>query len=272
VSAVERWRRELEAWAIPARILEAAPESPFGFPVAPFRTRAERAVGGPPTPTTLRALDALPQGGSVLDVGCGGGATSLPLAGRSAAVVGVDAQEDMLEGFLANARAAGMDASTVLGRWPDVAPRVPPVDVAVAGHVLYNVPDLEPFMRALVPIARRRVVFEMTDRHPLSWMNDLWLRFHEVERPAGPDAQAAVDALRELGLEAHVERWSSPPRSGGFEQRPDAIALVRRRLCLDPSRDPELEAALGERLTESDGLWSAGETDPPPLASIWFDT
>lgn len=271
MSAVERWRRELEAWAIPAGILEAAPESPYGFPVAPFRTRAERAVGAPPTPTTRWALDALPRGGSVLDVGCGGGATSLPLAGRAGAVVGVDAQQDMLDGFLASARAAGVDASTVLGRWPDVAPRVAPVDVAVAGHVLYNVPDLEPFVRALVPIARRRVVFEITGGHPLSWMNDLWSRFHAVERPAGPDAQAAVDALRELGLEPHVERWSSAPRSGGFERRSDAIALVRRRLCLDPSRDPELEAALGERLTESDALWSAGETDPPPLASIWFD-
>ena len=36
-----------------------------------------------PTPTTRRALEALPEGGSVLDVGVGGGATSLPLAGRA---------------------------------------------------------------------------------------------------------------------------------------------------------------------------------------------
>ena len=92
----------------------------------------------------------------MLDVGCGGGATSLPLAGRAGVLVGVDAQEDMLEGFLANARAAGVDAEAVHGRWPDVADRVGQVDVAVVGHVLYNVADLEPFARSLAAVARRR--------------------------------------------------------------------------------------------------------------------
>ena len=53
----------------------------------------------------------------------------------------------MLEGFLANARAAGARATTIHGRWPDVSGEVSPVDVAVAGHVLYNVADLEPFVR-----------------------------------------------------------------------------------------------------------------------------
>ena len=125
----------------------------------------------------------------MLDVGCGGGATSLPLAGRAGVLVGVDAQEDMLEGFLANARAAGVEAEAVHGRWPDVADRIGQVDVAVVGHVLYNVADLEPFARSLAAVARRRVVFELTERHPLHWMNDLWLRFHDLERPEGPTAR-----------------------------------------------------------------------------------
>jgi SAM-dependent methyltransferase len=271
VSALDRWREQLAAWAIPARILEAAPESPYGFPVAPFRTRGERSSRGAATPTTLAALEALPDGGRVLDVGCGGGATSLPLAGRAGVVVGVDAQEDMLEGFLENARAAGVAAEAVHGRWPDAAPRVRPVDVAVAGHVLYNVGALEPFVRALTTTARRRVVIEITERHPLHWMNDLWLRFHGVQRPEGPDADNAVAALGELELEPVVERWTAAPRPGGFERREDAVALTRRRLCLDPARDAELEEALGERLTEVDGLWSAGLAGGQGLVTIRFE-
>lgn len=270
MSALDRWREQLGAWAIPARILEAAPESPYGFPAALFRTRGERSAGSEPTPTTVRALEALPEGGRVLDVGCGGGATSLPLAGRAGVVVGVDAQEDMLEGFLGNARAAGVAAEAVHGRWPDVADRVGPVDVAVAGHVLYNVAELGPFASAMAAAAGR-VVFELTDRHPLHWMNDLWLRFHGVERPDGPTADGAAGALMELGFRPATERWTAPPRPGGFARRADAIALVRRRLCLDPSRDGQLEAALGDRLSEAEGLWSAGPPGGQSLVTIRFD-
>ena len=262
MTAIERWKEALERWAIPPEILAASRESPYGFPTELFRARGERAAGGTgPTPTTIRALERLPDGGRVLDVGCGGGATSLPLAGRAGVLVGVDAQEDMLEGFLANARAAGARAEAVHGRWPDVADQVGPIDVAVAGHVLYNVADVEPFARGLATVAREGVIFELTERHPLHWMNDLWLRLHGVERPDGPDAAAALAALAELGLDPRMELWSAPPRGGGFEREADAVALVRRRLCLPLERDDELRAALGSRLAEREGLWSVGPPD-----------
>jgi SAM-dependent methyltransferase len=271
VTAVDRWAKELSAWAIPPEIVAAAPESPYGFPTELFRTRGERAGAEGITPTTERALEALPAGGSVLDVGCGGGATSLPLAGRAGALIGVDAQGDMLDGFLANARQAGVPtASTIHGRWPDASTDVDPADIAVAGHVLYNVADLEPFVRALAQRARRRVVLELTERHPLHWMRDLWLRFHGLTRPEGPSADDARDAIAELGFDPALERWTPAPRAGGFEERADAVALLRRRLCLSPDREGELEEALGARLQRREGLWSAGPTDQP-LVTIWFD-
>lgn len=259
MTAIDRWREQLERWAIPAEILTEAPESPYGFPTELFRSRGERAsIPADPTPTTVRALERLPDGGRVLDVGCGGGATSLPLAGRAGVLVGVDSQEDMLEGFLANARAAGVEAEAILGRWPDVADRIGRADVAVAGHVLYNVADLEPFAGSLAAVAGGRVVFELTEWHPLHWMNDLWLRFQGVERPDGPTSGEALEALTELGLDPSIEHWATPPRSGGFDRKADAVALIRRRLCLPPERDGELTVALGHRLVERDGLWSAG--------------
>ena len=44
--------------------------------------------------------------------------------------------------------------------WPDVASQAPPADVVVSSHVLYNVPDIGPFLVALHEHARRRVVVE----------------------------------------------------------------------------------------------------------------
>ena len=43
--ALDRWRQQLEGWAIPETILAAAPESPWGFPVGLFRSRARRRRG-----------------------------------------------------------------------------------------------------------------------------------------------------------------------------------------------------------------------------------
>ena len=201
VTAADRWREQLASWAIPDEIVANAPESPWGFATECFRRRGEAAPDPEPTPTTRRALEALPEGGTVLDVGVGGGATSLPLAGRAGSIVGIDQQPDMLEGFLANAAAAGVEARAVTGAWPDASADVEPADVVVAGHVFYNIPELEPFARALDAHARRRVVVELTERHPLDWMRDLW---RTLPRPR--TARRAHGGRRRRGA-----RRSGPP-------------------------------------------------------------
>ena len=212
------WARDLASWAIPPAILDAAPESPYGFPSELFARRGDRAAAGDgravPTPTTARALEALVEPGAVLDVGVGGGATSLPLAARCTRLIAVDGQIDMLEAVTARAADLGLPVTSVFGRWPDVAPDTPRAEVAVCGHVAYNVPELGDFLRALSAHARRRVVIELTESHPLSWMNDLWVRFHELERPEQPSADDAEALCGALGFDARRYR-----RHGGERLR-----------------------------------------------------
>jgi SAM-dependent methyltransferase len=238
--------------------------------VEAFRHRTEAAAARETTVSTLRALEALSTGGSVLDVGVGGGAASLPLAAQARTIVGVDASRNMLEEFAEAASARGVQAVPIEGTWPEVGARAEPADVVVCHHVLYNVQDLAPFAEALTEHAARRVVVEITDRHPWVWMNDLWMTFHGLDRPEGPTATDALAALLEAGTEARLEEWEAPPTPGGFERREDAVALVRRRLCLPSERDPEVEEALGDRLARRAGLWSAGPSDHR-LATIWWD-
>jgi hypothetical protein len=256
--AADRWAAELAAWAIPDEILAAAPESPWGFPPALFQ--APEADVGADTPSRRRALEALPHGGVVLDVGAGGGAASLPLCPPAGRLVAVDESAGMLESLAVRAAELGVGHEEVQGRWPDVAPTVPVADVVVCHHVFYNVPDLAAFALALTDHARRRVVAELTASHPLTAQAGLWRHFHGIDRPEGPTADDAVAVLREAGLDVATERFLVPPRPS--PDRAEWVAFVRRRLCLQPDRDAELDALL----PTDDALLR-----PREAVALWWD-
>src|SRR5947209_12604145 len=136
-----------------------------------FRWKPEDDAAQPVRPSRRRALEALPEGGSVLDVGVGGGASSLGLVPRAGLIVGVDPMEGMLASFEASAAAAGVPVRAVLGKWPDVADQVEPADVAVCHHAMYRVAEIEDFVTALTTHARRRVVVELSAHSPLAGLN-----------------------------------------------------------------------------------------------------
>ena len=264
-AAVERWRETLASWAIPEEILARAPESPWTFPVELFASRAEMAPRTL-TPSNRQALEALPNQGSVLDVGCGAGAASLPLASTARELIGVDTSSEMLEAFRKKAHAAGVALTSIEGSWPDVADLTPAADVVVCHHVFYNVPDLDEFALHLTDHAGRRVVAELTERHPLSNLNELWVRFHRIRRPERPTAHDAVAVLQEAGLSPDREDWIAPG-GGGFARREDLVAFVRRRLCLGPERDGEIEEAIEDVVVERNGLFGFGDR---PVVTLWW--
>jgi SAM-dependent methyltransferase len=266
VSAATRWREDLARWAIPDEILDRAPESPWHFPVKLFASRADAVQSAAPTPSNVRALDALSKAGSVLDVGCGAGAASLALASRASTLTGVDTSKEMLDAFMERAAAAELDAEAILGSWPEAADGTPPADVVVCHHVFYNAPDLATFAARLTDHARRRVVVEMTVDHPLSNINPLWLRFHDLVRPTRPTADDAVAVLREAGISPERQDWDAP-RPGGFDTRAELVAMVRRLLCLPADRDQEIDQALGDRPVDRDGRWGFPDR---PVATIWW--
>jgi len=202
----------------------------------------------------MRALEALGEGGTVLDVGAGGGAASLPLAPRAAHVVAVDESEEMLHtlGELASIRS--VPHRLVQGRWPDVGPWVGRADVVVCHHVVYNVPDLVPFLRALGAKAERRVVMELTASHPQSDLNALWRKLHAVERPSRPVAEDLLDVLDAMGIAVRSERFRQPSLWASAD-RQQRVAFARRRLCVGPDRDAEIDLLLSDADRELVTVW-----------------
>ena len=264
-TAAARWRRDLGSWAIPDEILAAAPENPWTFPVELFVSRAVASTEHL-TFSDEAAVVALAEGGSVLDVGCGAGGASMPLASKAGLLIGVDDVPDMLDAFLEQARRRGVQARPIRGRWPEAARHVPVADVAVCHHVAYNAPDLAVFAVALTEHARARVVVEMTTEHPMSRLNPLWARFHGITRPTRPTAMDAVAVLREAGLDVNWQQWDAP-RPGGFRRKEDLVAWVRRLLCLPRERDPEVAQALAADIVEDGGLYGLPDR---PVVTMWW--
>src|SRR5207302_1017411 len=165
---------------IPDRILAQARDDPWALPVALFETKQPDI-----SPSHRRALEPLAAGDTVLDVGAGRCAMSLPLRPPARRIVAVDSSPAMLENSPADV--------TILGRWPDVSAQVGRAGVVVCGHVLYNVADLVPFIAALNQAATHRVVIEITRSHPRNRPLEqiLWRHFWNLDRPNGPGWQDA---------------------------------------------------------------------------------
>ena len=147
----------------------------------------------------------------------------------------------------------------VLGDWPDVSPQTPKADVVTCHHVVYNVAQIEPFLKALDSHATKRVVIELPQQHPLSTMRDSWKHFWDLDRPVNPTPRDLIEVLAQMGIVANLELWQGPKlRPLNIE---DDVRFLRIRLCLDSSRDADIQKFL--------------EAQQPmqfrALATIWWD-
>jgi len=255
VSAAKRWKEDLQAWGIPQEIIDQAPESPWIHPPVLFRIPNQIEL----TPSHQKAFEALPVDGSILDIGCGGGIAAFAMGTKAGKVIGVDHQPEMLEMFTENANARHIKSRIHDGFWPAIAESVESADVVVSHHVVYNVPEIVPFIEALTTHARNRVVIEMPQQHPRASSNSAWKYFWDLDRPTAPTPSDLVDVLKELGIDAHLLLWEG--KLPVEQDLDEAVRFMRIRMCLPASKDDEIRKFLLD--------------NPPsenrPLATIWWD-
>lgn len=254
-TSAKQWASDLASWGIPQEILDRAPTSPWIHPPALFFVPQE-------IPTTVShelARQALDHGGSILDVGCGGGIAAFAASPPATHVIGVDHQEEMLAMFASEAQSRGITHEEFLGDWPEVTNNVPIADVVTCHHVVYNVSRIVPFINALDDHARKRVIIEIPHRHPLAMMAEAWKHFWNLDRPTNPTSEDLLAIVRDLGFNAQMSNWESQlGREIPFEQQ---VEFMRIRLCLPESRDNEV----------AQFLRSQTETKTRILSTIWWD-
>jgi SAM-dependent methyltransferase len=254
-TAAEQWQKDLASWAIPQEILDQAVEKPWIHPPALFEI--PEVIGD--SLSHQRAREAMPIGGTVLDIGCGGGVATYAITPPAAHAIGVDEQEAMLDLYKSNAAKYTITAETVLGQWPAVAAQTPVADVVTVHHVVFNVGEIVPFLAELNSHARKRVVIEAPVVHPMTNMSDGWKHFWNLIRPTDPQAGDLITVLDEMGIKANIEYFESEILLD--KQVEGANGFIRRRLCLSEERQGEIDAFL--------------KANPRPdrrqLAVIWWD-
>lgn len=144
---IARFAAMAEAWWDPDG--KFRPLHKFNPPRLAFlRDRLCAHFGRPPA--TMRPLEGL----SVLDVGCGGGLVSEPLARMGAQVTGIDAAAQNVAAAGAHAAAAGLDIDYRHATAEDLAEAGERFDAVVALEVVEHVADLDAFLGACAAVVR----------------------------------------------------------------------------------------------------------------------
>jgi 2-polyprenyl-3-methyl-5-hydroxy-6-metoxy-1,4-benzoquinol methylase len=193
--AFERWAA-LQAWSndMTNRLDESA-DLAFWERIADDYDAEALATRVPAIVERVRQL--VPAGASVLDVGAGTGAFTLPLAEHAAWVTALDYSPAMLRVLRRklHAAAAPDNVQVVLARWEDA--QVEAHDVVLAANALYRVADPRLALSKIVAAARRRsIVVWSIGRQPGP---------QPVGYRPGPDYVHLVDGLFALDVFAHVE-------------------------------------------------------------------
>jgi SAM-dependent methyltransferase len=208
---------------------------------------------------------------SVLDVGCGPGTLSLPLAREVRRVTALDFSAAMLEELRQRAEAMGVENLTAIqAAWEDdwEALHISPHDVAIASRSL-AVDDLAGALTKLDCWATRAVF--VTDRVGAGPFDpDL---FAAIGRPftPGPDYIYTVNLLYTMGIHAHVDfiTLSSTRRYASPEEAVQSHAWMVDDLS--PAETERLAEYVERRLRRApDGSWELRRRVPPRWALIWW--
>jgi SAM-dependent methyltransferase len=268
--AAVRWREQLEAWAIPQELLDAVPDSPYEWPSELWERGRAAAEERRDSVTAAIVRDLLPDGGTVLDVGAGTGRASLPLAREGYRLTAVERDRGMIAGL--RRQTAGLGGVAVIeGSWPEAAIEVGRHDVAMCAHVVYDVPDVVPFLVALNAAARRAVIVETTPHHPWQSLAPYYMALHHLDRPRGPTLDdLAVIVEEKLGVAPTRREWTGPG-SLRFSSIDELVDYQRRRLVLPLERTSELERLLTADIVR-DGEWFLLGPAERPLVTLWWET
>ena len=215
-------------------------------------------------------LPQLTVGDRVLDIGTGSGRYLPPLTAAGCDVIALEHSPAMREQIALLVQTAQLShVTTIADTWPTAQPLA--CEVAIAVHVLYEVRDIAPFLRAMDAAASKLCVLVLGLRHPTTAVLPLWQAWHGEPRLPLPAAHECMAALAQLGIVANLTALPvAMPLS--YVSMDEAVAEMcfRLRLPYDDVHQQQMAALIAREWQMSTSGEVIVPTLPPPNCVIWW--
>lgn len=214
--------------------------------------------------TVLKSIDS---NTTVIDIGAGTGAWTIPLAKVAYRVTAVDPSPAMLDVLKSNLKAERItNVGIVQAQWEEA--EVSNHDVTLCSHSMYSVPDLAAFVNKVNEKTLKRAFMILRLKSRNGVLADLWQKYYNTPKPEEPSFILAYNLLYAMGIYGDVEIDPHP----GFrkdETIDDAVNFVRSALQLEirPGLLEELRQYLEGVLTYSFGAYQWPEKTQNALIS-----
>jgi len=151
---------------------------------------------------------------TVLDIGCGNGTITIPLAKKAESVTALDISTGMLDILREKAAKESLSNINIINRClEDVeADEIGTHDVVVASRSLNGIADIQPELEKINEVAQKYVYMTLwgTGNHEFE---DKISKLLGRENHEHPDYTIALNILQEMGVQANVEPLKSNTRN-----------------------------------------------------------
>jgi ubiquinone/menaquinone biosynthesis C-methylase UbiE len=167
---------------------------------------------------------------SVLDIGCGNGAVTIPIAENVDNVTAMDLSSEMIEFLKENARKDGLfNINCVHSSWEEVEiDDLGKFDVVIASRSLGGVPDIKKELMKINKVSKKYVYITLWGVNARGFEKDvnnvIGREFHQH-----PDYSYVVNILHQIGIYANVEMLGCRKRPC-YADMEEVLDLIKWRI------------------------------------------